>query len=264
MSLKKSKLASLKDKIEALAEKKAAEIVEPAEGVKPRKSKKDMQKGNSNIVALLAAGLVLVVALGVTYFGASNGTDGSQGPKGAQGERGLKGDKGDRGFQGERGLQGLRGLPGTSLGAFSGYDWNAPFFGLNDWQVTPRRLQLGASWGGTEGTTTPCRIIAPANGTSTGRFLIHINEQATSTYIEFGRATAAKNAGNIFATTTLIGDKYNLPASTAADIVASTTASQTATAITFGPSEVFVMKIAGGTNGTQRLTGTCESYFEKF
>ena len=268
--LKPYKLASLKDKIEAIEEKniETADEVEPAE-VKPRKTKKGMNKGNSTLTVILA--IAFVVALGVTYFG-TTGTKGDRGDKGVQGIQGLKGDKGDRGLQGLQGLAGPRGLPGLNginakLGAFPGPDLYVPYLSVNDVTSEYTRLSLGSSWAGTEGTTTPCRIRSFQNSTSTlalGYPKIHINEQATATYIQLGRATAAANAGNIFATTTLIGDKYDLPASVSASIVGSTTASQTLTATTFGPGEFLVMRIAGGTAGTQRLTGTCEAVFEKF
>ena len=110
MSLKPYKLASLKDKIEAI-EEKTAERVEPAEVKKPRKTKKGMSKGNSTLTVIACLALAFVVALGVAYFGVTDGTKGDKGDKGAQGIQGVKGDKGLQGIQGSQGLRGLQGLP---------------------------------------------------------------------------------------------------------------------------------------------------------
>lgn len=226
-----------------------------------------MKKGNATIISVVA--LALVVALGVAYFGATT-PKGEKGDRGVQGAQGLKGDKGDRGLTGPIGLQGPRGLPGTSgtsYGATPGYDFNVPYFGINTVKTYYTRLSLGNTWAGTEGTTTPCRVRSPTNASSTlllERTLIHINAQATGTYIQIGKTESVGETGSPFATTTLIGDKYDLPANLAVDLRASTTAAQAEAPLIFGPAEWFVVKIAGGTNGTQRLTGSCIVPFQEF
>ena len=106
MSLTPFKAFSLKDKIEALElkkEKEPVEEVEPTEEVKPRKSKKNM-KGNSTLTLIASVSLAIVVALGVAYFGVTDGTDGKDGI-------GIKGDRGDSiiGPQGEQGPKGKDG-----------------------------------------------------------------------------------------------------------------------------------------------------------
>lgn len=190
---------------------------------------------NNKLNAVVGALIALVVALGVTYFVQPTSTTITKVIKEVK-----KSDE---------------------LGSVVGPDFYGPYWSVNDVQKYYLRTTLASSWTGTEGTTTPCRIQAPLSGTSTlSHGFVQVNEHATSSFIEMGKAEAATKFGNIFATTTLIGNKYDLAANTKVDINASSS-THTSNNI-FGPGDWFVVRFGGGAN--QRPTGTCEVEFTKF
>ena len=260
MSLTPFKAFSLKDKIEALElkkEKEPVEEVEPTEEVKPRKSKKDM-KGNSTLTLIASVSLAIVVALGVAYFGVTDGTKGDKGDKGTKGEQGiqgLKGDKGDRGLTGPIGLQGprgLNGLNGTTFGAIPGPDFNGPYWGVNNVKTFFRDQVIRQS------TTTICSLLSPSATSTLLSFTISLKvaSSAVATNIDIARDTPvtrsiAVNSGGSttmggggFATSSaLTATGLTIPAGSSATFSASSTAA-IAPNWTFGPSEFVVVKAA--------------------
>ena len=263
MSLKPYKLASLKDKIEAIEEKslESADKVEPAEVKKPRKTKKGMNKGNSTLTVISAVALAFVVALGVSYFGATpKGDKGDSGTQGIQGTQGLKGDKGTQGLQGPQGLRGLPGL--TKFGATPGPDFYGLYLGNNDVRTYATRLSL------TTATNTPCIIRAPLNATSTLISGSYGLNTATSAIMLVGFArdiSTARAGGGGFATGTQVlgGTRgIQIAANDRVNLIASTTPNDTPV---FGPGDYFVVKSYGGANnGYYNHVGTCEAVFQEF
>lgn len=271
MSLKPYKLASLKDKIEAI-EEKSADKVEPAEVKKPRKTKKGMNKGNSTLTVIAAIALAFVVALGVTYFGTT--PKGDKGDKGDTGIPGLNitGPKGDRGEPGTVDNSVLRNvltnlvqineviknLPKSKLGATPGPDFYGPYWGVNDLKTY---TTMGAL---TQSTSTPCSIQSPI-ATSTLVSAGALWQTATGSVLEVEYARSA----TAFATTTRIGALQRVTGDTAG-VTYATSSLDTFPLAPFFTNNWLTMKVSAPeattnihNNGTGfRPTGTCWAVFQ--
>ena len=143
------------------------------------------------------------------------------------------------------------------IGAFPGPDFQANRFTFNDSARLSFHNRLGASWAGTEGTTTACSVRGPLDATSTPSiFNVFMGANATATFLGWGIGTTPTATDTL----TIIGTFGSTAAAEQKSIVGSTSITG-ATAFTdpiIPPGQYLNLKIAGGTNGTQRPVGSCD------
>lgn len=202
---------------------------------------------------LISAGVaVLVVVLGFMFFAPTPSavTQGEQGIQGAAGVDGIDGSMGERGPAGARGIAGTDGASSMNLGGQSAAVTEGDCYSFRGVQVCPTRVAVRTA------TTTICAIKSPA-ATSTltyGTVKLTVSSTTAST------VTLAKSA-TAFATTTSLGTWAAAANSQGTAVSLRTAAGGEDLDETFGPSQYFVVSMAGGI-GTFSPTGFCQATFE--
>lgn len=135
------------------------------------------------------------------------------------------------------------------LGALTGPDIPYPYFSFGDVRSWANAKSLVTA------TTTICALQSPTATSSLEFGSLNLDTSSTTASL----ITIAKSA-TAFATTTIIGNQYNVGANAQAAIIASSTPS--AENLTFAPSQWLVFGMQGGT-GTMSPTGKCQAIWRQ-